>query len=386
MTGHDVIVVGAGVHGASAALDLARRGLDVLVLDRADAPAEGPTGRSSAVCRAYYTNPFLAEVAHDALRLFDDFGPLVEGGDTGYQRYGALFLHDEADRAEVVPTLASLRSIGTSIELVEHESLTRLQDGLSVEASVFGVWEEHAGQADPVRTTMTLFRAAREAGATARFGTIVERIEPAKHGPVRVHLGDEVLEADRVLLAVGPWTVPLAASFGVDLPLIVERHVVATYGWGPVAPVPFVLADLPNAYYGTPEGPGQFALGPLDAGPVVDPDRDSPAITETEQVELLTAAVRRHPALEEAEVRGGWASVYDVSPDWQPVIGEIAPGVVVDAGTSGHGFKLAPVLGRHVAGLVVGDVIDDRLHDFHPSRFERGESIPAGFGEHRIIG
>jgi glycine/D-amino acid oxidase-like deaminating enzyme len=72
--------------------------------------------------------------------------------------------------------------------------------------------------------------------------------------------------------------------------------------------------------------------------------------------------IRRVPGLSESAARGGWASLYDVSPDWQPVIGEIAEHVFVDAGTSSHGFKLAPALGRHVADLVLGHGATEEAH------------------------
>jgi glycine/D-amino acid oxidase-like deaminating enzyme len=75
-----------------------------------------------------------------------------------------------------------------------------------------------------------------------------------------------------------------------------------------------------------------------------------------------------------------------VSPDWQPVIGEIAPGIVVDAGTSGHGFKLAPMLGKHVADLVAGGPVDPALAEFDPFRFERGHLLAAGYRDNRILG
>ena len=75
-----------------------------------------------------------------------------------------------------------------------------------------------------------------------------------------------------------------------------------------------------------------------------------------------------------------------MSPDWQPVIGEIAPGVFVDAGTSGHGFKLAPALGAHIADLLTGADADPGLEQFHPRRFERAGGLDAGFGEARILG
>ena len=101
---------------------------------------------------------------------------------------------------------------------------------------------------------------------------------------------------------------------------------------------------------------------------------------------LAQPVIRRIPELERSSIHGGWASLYDVSPDWQPVIGEVAPGIFVDAGTSGHGFKLAPALGRHVAALVTGDEVDPGIVEFHPSRFDEGRAVSGGWGEARILG
>ena len=98
--------------------------------------------------------------------------------------------------------------------------------------------------------------------------------------------------------------------------------------------------------------------------------------------ETLTS---RLPGLRSADSRGGWASLYDLSPDWQPVIGEIAEGVFIDAGTSGHGFKLAPGLGRHVAQLVLGEA-EAGLKQFHPRRFGEGSPLSAGFGKAHVLG
>jgi sarcosine oxidase, subunit beta len=64
----------------------------------------------------------------------------------------------------------------------------------------------------------------------------------------------------------------------------------------------------------------------------------------------------------------------------------VAPGIFVDAGTSGHGFKLAPALGGHVAALVAGDEVDPGIVEFHPSRFDEGRDVSAGWGEARILG
>ena len=129
-----------------------------------------------------------------------------------------------------------------------------------------------------------------------------------------------------------------------------------------------------------------YCLGPLLAAEAADPDSFVESLTDGEGFSLTRAAIARVPALRDAQLVSGWASLYDVSPDWQPVIGEVAEGLFVDAGTSGHGFKLAPALGAIVADLVMGQEVDEGIGQFHPRRFDAGELLEAGYGTARIIG
>ena len=160
---------------------------------------------------------------------------------------------------------------------------------------------------------------------------------------------------------------------------------VATTRLGDPARISFGHGDLVTGYYCRPEGADQYVMGWTHPGEGVNPDRFDQTIGQEEELALENAVARRYPLMHDAQPRGGWASLYDVSPDWQPVIGEIADGVFVDAGTSGHGFKLAPALGRHVADLVLGRP-DPRIAQFDPRRFENGELLSAGYRDARILG
>ena len=379
--GFDVGVVGGGVHGVAAALALVERGARVVLIER-EHPASGPTGRSSAVCRAYYTNPFLAEVARASIDLFGRWEGVM-GGDCGFRRTGALFLHPESDRSDVERTASSLASIGTHVDLLDLEAIATKLPGAALHGVGFGAWERDAGYADPSGTTIAMYERAKSLGLTTRLRTSVVAVD----GTTLVCGSGDRIECGRVLLALGPWTRPLVrARTGVDLPLTIERHYLVTCGWGQVPPVEFVWADLPGGYYAKPEGADLLTVGPLAEEPQVDPDRFDETVGDDDVERMLSAVAGRVPAMGDLEVRGGWASLYDVSPDWQPVIGEVADGVFVHAGSSGHGFKLAPVLGRHVAALVLGEGHDPRLDAFHPGRFDAGESLRGGFGDAAIIG
>ncbi len=384
MTTADVVVIGVGVHGASAAFHLARRGASVFLVERT-VPAGGPTGRSSAICRAYYTNTFLAACARDSLAMFERFEELT-GVDAGFRRTGFVFLHPAEDEASVRESVSRLRDLGLDVAVLDDDGLAERAPGFDLRDAGVAAFEANAGYADPHATTDGLVRGSVAAGAEPRFGRTVVALAAGEDGSVTTLDDGERLEARATLVAAGPWTGPLLAQVGVDLPLTVERHVVATFGWGSAEPVPAHGDLLSGAYYFRPEGEDLFLMGPVLPEPQADPDDFDERIRPQEIERLASAVTRRVPRLEGAEAHGGWASLYDVGPDWQPVIGQVAPGVFVDAGTSGHGFKLAPALGGHVAAMVLGDEVPAGLAAFDPLRFAAGRRLAAGYGNARILG
>ena len=119
----DVGIVGAGVHGASAAFHLASRGLSVVIFERWT-PAGGPTGRSSAVCRAYYTNTFLATAARDSIAMMERFEEIT-GVDAGFRRTGMLFLHPPEDVDDVRSSAERLNQLGIDTALFDPDRFVR---------------------------------------------------------------------------------------------------------------------------------------------------------------------------------------------------------------------------------------------------------------------
>jgi glycine/D-amino acid oxidase-like deaminating enzyme len=380
----DVAIVGAGVHGASAAFHLAGRGHRVVVLERT-VPAGGPTGASSAICRAYYTNPFLAGVARDSIAMLRDARELT-GVDAGFRSTGLLFLHPPEDGPEVRAAVERLNRLGVTTEPLDPGTVAERYPAFDLAGIGIAAFERDAGYADPHATTDGLLRRAVELGAVVRTRTPVRTIEAGERGVTLATDDGAAVACGRLLIAAGPWSGPLAAQVGADLPLTVERHVVATFRWAGAEPVA-AHGDLVGGYYFRPEGEELYLVGSVHPAPAADPDRFDAAIREPEIRALAEAVVRRVPHLAASESQGGWASLYDVSPDWQPMIGPIAPGVFLDAGTSGHGFKLAPALGKHVADLVDGaSDVDPGLADLDPFRFEGGAGLAAGYGAARILG
>jgi len=382
----DFLVVGAGIHGLTAAYHLARRGHSVVVLDKGGV-ADGPTGDASGVVRAYYTNEFLAQIALESIGVLEELEQR-DDAESGFRRLGGLYLHGPDERAQVVANARALSAAGVPATVLSPDEIADAHPGLELHGVAVGVWEPGAGVANPYRTARSYAQDLRALDVELCLAERVTTIDEGSTGVVVGTATGRSFAAERLLIAAGPWTAPLARLVGSQLPLAAERHVVAGLRHAPDdlgGAIGHVLIDVVAGYYSRPWGDDGFVLGPLAATEPTDPDRLDRVIGREEFVWLADRAAARAPVRGRAEAARSWASLYDVSPDWQPVIGRIGERTFVDAGTSGHGFKLAPVLGDHVARLLL-DEPDDRIAQFSPDRFALGSALASGFGAARILG
>ena len=256
-------------------------------------------------------------------------------------------------------------------------------DGRVIAEDLEWCYEPGAGHCDPYRVTAGFAFAAGRSGARLAEGV---RVTAVRDGGVSTDAGD--VAAGTVVVAAGPWSAPLLAPLGYDLPVTPARAEVARFrlpaGFGgpPPAVADFSAAQL----YFRGDGDGFLEVGSLDprhGEQAVDPD-EVPEGAERETVRAYhESLVRRLRGADQGHFRGGFSGVYDVTPDWEPAIGRVpgTEGVVVAAGFSGHGFKLAPAVGQSIAELVLdGAPSSFDLALLDPSRFERGELVGARYG------
>jgi sarcosine oxidase, subunit beta len=354
----DVLVVGGGVYGASILFHLASAGIDAVLFERHHL-ADGPTGRSSANVRLHYTTPELAEIARESFELMDRFDERV-GGDAGFMRVGVLYGVQPEHARSFEQNVARLARAGEPIETRTIAETGELVPGFDLEGFALAAWEPRSGYADPVGTTLGFADAARRRGAEVLVNTPVDRLIADDGRIIGVQLADgRQVPGRRVVVAAGPWSRSLLASVGVELPTYPERHaisLVATEPGGSRDVVPCVWSDRIRRYYARPEGDSLVLLGGVTSRTVAvdDPDRFDEAVPLAESFEHVERATPRISALESLGIRPGYAGVYDMSPDGFPIVDEVpgVRGLIVMAGTSGHGFKLAPGLGRLVSDLV----------------------------------
>jgi glycine/D-amino acid oxidase-like deaminating enzyme len=200
------------------------------------------------------------------------------------------------------------------------------------------------------------------------------------------------LDAAAVVVATGPWSRAVLGRCGVELPLKAGRVQVGLFNRVSEVESHGIFADTTLGIYVRPESDDFMLVGSLETKEandfVDDPDvfRDTPDFDRiTLYSERLT---RRYPPMEEGSYFNGWASLYDVSPDWQPILDEIPgiAGLYCAVGSSGHGFKLAPAVGEMMATLILeGKEAEDDIEMFSIERLVTGR-LADGKYANKILG
>jgi glycine/D-amino acid oxidase-like deaminating enzyme len=166
----------------------------------------------------------------------------------------------------------------------------------------------------------------------------------------------------------------------------VSRHKVITLKIGRPYQLDWpIVKDLttPDKIYFRPEIGGVVLVGTGDHGdPIADPDSLTDEI-DTEHVERIAALIsNRMPAFADAQYTAGWSGPYDITPDWNPLIGPVPgyEGLYVAVGFSGHGFKMAPTVGESLAQSVLGQTPAVPIDMYDMARFAEGKQLHGAYG------
>lgn len=386
----DVIVVGGGINGTSIAFNLARRGVRVTLIEK-DFIAAGPTGRSSAIVRQHYSNEVTARMALRSLRVWQNFDDVV-GGEAGFTQTGFLLAASEENLDALKANIALQQGVGIDTRFVSPAEMRELEPHVSTDGVAGAAYEPEGGYADAAAAANAFATAARRLGATIRQGTLVTAIEAEAGRVTGVVTSEGPIAAGAVIVAAGPWTPLLSKRAGIELPISACRVQVCFYQWPAEFRGHMVYADFVNRIYLRPETGRQMLVGSVDPAEAEDRVDDPDNFNERPDFEMVTLfaeqAANRYPDMQRGVSAGGYASVYDLTPDWHPIIDELpgVRGLYCCAGGSGHAFKLSPAIGEMVAGLVVdGKHPADDVQLFRFDRFARDELVRGKY-EYSIAG
>jgi len=378
----DVIIIGAGVQGASLAFHLARRGVSVLVLER-DAVAAGATGRSSGFVRMHYDLESEARLAWASFPYFRDWSERVGAGDCGFVRTGFLQLVPHALAEALRINTAMLQRLGVTTEVVGQAEVARLVPGAIVEDIGAAAYEPESGYADPSGTAFGFLAAARSHGARLHQGCRVTAVAVAGDRVTGVRSEQGEFAAPIVVDVAGAWAGQLAATVGVEVPLEPWRHDTAYFGRpaGHGTAFPVVL-DHAHEMYFRPEGDELILLG-LESGNIVggSPDRPMEALKQATIEEMVTRICARLPWMATGTLRTAHGGQDGLTPDQRPILAQVGPdGFYLACGFSGTGFKTAPAIGACLAELILdGRSTTEDISAYTLARFQEGRHL---VGEH----
>ena len=369
----DVAVVGAGVTGLSIAWHLRENGAEVLVLERRGVAA-GASGVQPGGVRQQWSTAVNCRLARESARFYGRAGDLLGGAvELRFTRCGYLFLAHSATTLERLRTNVAVQTAaGVPSRVVDSVEAARLVPGLATATVVGASWCGEDGYVDRPQAVIAAF--ARE--ARIDIGEVVELRKDGERWRLSLATGGQV-GAETVVVAAGVDTPALVEPLGFELPIEPEERWIFLSEPVRERLVEPLVVSAERRFAAKQLADGRVLASDLSAtGPS---DAAAPQWRRT-----IREAIRELlPVLEHVHFTLLVQGVYDVTPDRQAIIGRVpgADGLWVVAGFSGHGFMLAPAVGRIVAEAIAGTAEDEALTILDARRFAEGRLVP----EHQVV-
>jgi sarcosine oxidase subunit beta len=345
-----VVVVGGGVMGASIAFHLAEAGVAEVVLIERDQLASGSTSKAAGGVRAQFSDPLNIQLGARSLEAFAAFGARP-GHEIDFRRVGYLFLLSRPEDVATFERSIELQNrLGVPSRLLDPAEARRLSPPVATDGLLAAAFSPDDGLATPEAVVHGYAAGARRHGAHVETGCELLEVRVAGDEITGVVTTRGVVETPAVICAAGAWSARVGELAGVELPVTPSRRQVVLTEPVPGLPerLPMTI-DMTTSFYFHREGPGLLmGMSLEDEPPGFNLDRDDAWIPR-----LADAIATRAPSLAEVGVAGGWAGLYEITPDHNAIIGEAArPSRFLYAtGFSGHGFLQGPAVGEVVRDL-----------------------------------
>ena len=373
----EVVIIGGGLVGMSTAYHLSQLGLrDVVVLERAEL-GSGSTGKNAGGLRHQFSSALNVRLSRESLAMMARM-PDELGTSASFKQVGYLFLATrEADLAQFRRDVEIQQGFGVPVRLVDAREAAEIVPGLTVDDVLGGTFCPIDGHGDPGAVLQGYASGARRAGVQVLEETPVTAIHIDGGRVAGVSTPRGRIATRRVLIAAGAWSGDVGRLAGLDIPIVPIKRQIFVTGRFPGQPAhPPLTIDFATGFYFHGEGEGLlFGIGEANEQP--DPSTD---LDWSKLPRLVEHAIHRLPVMEAADVRHGWAGLYEVTPDHNALVGWLdeVDGLAINAGYSGHGFQHSPITGKLTAQLLAGQTPEIDLAELSPARFKLGAAVRGG--------
>ena len=371
----DIVIIGGGVMGASAAYHLAQRGFkNIVLLEKENFFGQGATGRCAGGVRYQFSTEVNVRLSIASLPMIERFKQEI-GQEVNYRQCGYLLVAtNEKDLAEFKHNVALQNRLGIPTQLLSGDEVRTRLPLMKFDDAIAGTFNQKDGTVDPNGVVMGYINAAQKMGVKAISGVEATGITVSGGNieEVRTSLGG--IKTRMILNAAGPWSGQVGKMAGIDIPLIPLRRQMFTTNPLKEVPVdfPFVI-DFAKSLYFHREGEGLLVgMSNQDEKPGFDQNVD-----DDFEIVNLEAAIERMPLMEKASRASHWAGLYEVTPDAHPIYGKTdVNGFFLCTGFSGHGFMHGPISGKLMSEFILDEKfssVDVSMLDL--KRFEEGRLI-----------
>jgi sarcosine oxidase, subunit beta len=377
-------VVGAGLIGLATAHALCREGDGRVTLFDRGLPGAGDSGRSFSMVRSHYSNAVTARLAVAGTRTIMNWADEVGGGDSGYTRCGYLLTVPDRLAPACRGNVEMLQRIGLDTRFLSPAEIPEAEPQISLNGIAGAAYEPDGGFADAQKMCLGWFAAASADRLEQHLGSAVRKIRVERGRVAGLDTDHGFAAAAQVVLATGAWANELLDPLDAHQPIELRRLQVAVADREPGASLPSaVCSDAVSNVVVRPDRGRQFCAVAYAGEDVLQraDDCDHGLSPGYEQA-LRSSLGVRYPGLTGFRLLRGWAGPYDVTPDWNPIIGPCPgiDGLYLAVGWSGHGFKLAPAVGEVVAAEVAGRTPPVDVDELRPERFSEGRLLRLAYG------
>jgi glycine/D-amino acid oxidase-like deaminating enzyme len=371
----DIVIIGGGVMGASAAYHLAKRGMkNIVLLEKEEFFGTGATGRCAGGVRYQFSTEINVKLSIESLPMIERFKDEI-GQDVNYRQCGYLLIAtDEKDANTFKHNVELQNGLGVQTQLLSGDEVRARLPLMKFEDAIAGTFNQKDGIVDPNGVVAGYISAAQKLGVKALNHAEVTGICVSRDEVEAVETTRGAFQTRRILNAAGSWAGQIGKMAGVQIPIVPIRRQMFTTD--PLKEIPedfpFVI-DFAQSLYFHREGEG-LLIGMSNQAEKPGFDQN---VDEDFEFVNLEAAVERMPLLERASRASHWAGLYEVTPDAHPIFGgSNVEGFTICAGFSGHGFMHGPVAGKLMSEYILDgkfSTLDVSMLDL--ARFEEGRLI-----------